>query len=541
MNILVIIPARGGSKGIPRKNLRSLCGKPLIYYSIKNALSSRFKPDVYVSSEDNEILSIAKKLGAKTIQRENRDSEDVTTLDPVIYKGWQKAEISERKIYDIVVTLQPTSPLLKVDSLDDAINEMVENQEIDTIISAVNDTHLTWKQEDGQFKPNYEKRVNRQLLPQVFKESGCFLITRAEIISEKNRIGNNVKLFCLADKESIDIDNYSDWGLCEYYLRRKRLIFVVSGYQEIGLGHVYNTLLLANDIVDHEILFLVDNKSQLAYDKISEKNYPVNIQKYTDLLDDIKALNPDVIINDILDTDKHYIQSLKNQNYKVINFEDLGSGAKHADLTINAIYPEDDVIPNHYFGYKYFVLRDEFILSPPTSVKPNVSTVLLSFGGVDPNNYAQKVLDSIYNECQSRRIKLKVVTGFGYKQFSTLEAYPSIEIYKNVNNIADIMRTADLIFTSAGRTTYEIASLGIPAIVLAQNDRELTHFFANAQHGFVNLGLGTLLAQKKINETFTQLLENVEQRKHMSQLMTSCDLVSGRKCVVSLIKKILNS
>ena len=274
-----------------------------------------------------------------------------------------------------------------------------------------------------------------------------------------------MKLFCLPDKESIDIDNYSDWGLCEYYLE-KRLIFVVSGYQEIGLGHVYNTLLLANDIVDHEIIFLVDDKSQLAYDKISEKNYPVNIQKSADILDDIKVLNPDVIINDILDTDKDYIQSLKNQNYKVINFEDLGSGAKLADLTINAIYPEDDVIPNHYFGYKYFVLRDEFILSPPTSVKPNVSTVLLSFGGVDPNNYTQKVLDSIYSECLSRHIKVKVVTGFGFKQFSTLEAYPSIEIYSNVNNISDIMRTADLIFTSAGRTTYEVRPLASQQLFL---------------------------------------------------------------------------
>ena len=540
MNILAIIPARGGSKGIPRKNLRSLCGKPLIYYSIKNALSSRFKLDVYVSSEDKEILSIAEKLGAKTIQRENSESEDATTLDPVIFKGWQKAEISEKKTYDIVVTLQPTSPLLKVDSLDNAINQILENQEIDTIISAVNDTHLTWKQEDGQFKPNYEKRVNRQLLPQVFKESGGFLITRAEIITENNRIGQKVKLFCLPDKESIDIDNYSDWVLCDYYLRRKRLVFVVSGYQEIGLGHVYNTLLLANDIVDHEILFLVDVKSQLAYDKISEKNYPVSIQKSDDILDDIKALNPDVIINDILDTEKDYIQSLKDQNYKVINFEDLGAGAKLADLTINAMYPENDVIPNHYFGYKYFVLRDEFILSPPTSIKPKVSTVLLSFGGVDPNNYTLKVLDSIYSECQSRHIKVKVVIGFGYKQISTLEAYPSIEICNNVNNISDIMRTADLIFTSAGRTTYEIASLCIPAIVLAQNDRELTHFFANAEHGFVNLGLGTKIVKQKILYTFIRLLENYEQRKHMTKLMSDCDLVSGRTRVLSLVNKVIN-
>ncbi|MBE0472300.1 MAG: acylneuraminate cytidylyltransferase [Methyloprofundus sp.] len=541
MNILVIIPARGGSKGIPRKNLRALAGNPLIYYSIKNALSSKYQPDVYVSSEDSEILSIAQKIGAKTIHRNINDAEDATTLDPVIHKAWQLAQAIEQKTYDLVVTLQPTSPLLKVESLDKAIDKFIENEEIDTVISAVNDTHLTWKIENSSYKPNYAKRVNRQQLPPVFKETGGFLITRASNISENNRIGKNVDLFILSDKESIDIDNYADWGLCEYYLKRKRLLFVVSGYQEIGLGHVYNTLLLANDIVDHEVLFLVDDKSQMAFDKISSKNYPVYKQAEADIVEDIKKLNPDIVINDMLDTDKSYIQALKAQGFKVINFEDLGSGAKLADLTINAIYPEDEVVPNHYFGYKYFVLRDEFILTPPAPVKQKVSTVLLSFGGVDPNNYTQKVLSVIYDECQSKNIKIKVVTGFGYQRFESLESFNGIEVYNNVQNISDYMRQADLIFTSAGRTTYEIASLAVPAIVLAQNERELTHFFANAEHGFVNLGLGTLVDDKKVLETFVHLVESVEQRQYMSQLMSECDLVSGRNRVVSLIKQVINT
>ena len=70
MNILIVIPARGGSKGIPRKNLRLLSGKPLLYYSIKNALNSNYDLDLFVSSEDDEILNTAQKLGAKTHKRD---------------------------------------------------------------------------------------------------------------------------------------------------------------------------------------------------------------------------------------------------------------------------------------------------------------------------------------------------------------------------------------------------------------------------------------------------------------------------------------
>lgn len=540
LNILVIIPARGGSKGIARKNLRLLAGSPLIYYSIKNALNSKYNLDVYVSSEDEEILSIAQKIGAKAYKRNINDAADITTLDPVIYNAWQSIQTLEGKQYDLVVTLQPTSPLLKVDSLDSAIEKLLNKSSIDTIISAVNDTHLTWKQENGQFKPNYEKRVNRQQLPQVYKETGGFLITRSECISINNRIGKNVELFILSDKESIDIDSHADWGLCEYYLKRKKLLFVVSGYQEIGLGHVYNTLILANDIVEHEVIFLVDDKSNLAYEKISSKNYHVFQQKSSNILDDIKNIKPDIVVNDRLDTTADYIKSLKELDLKVINFEDLGEGAKLADLTINAIYPENEVIPNHYFGHKYFVLRDEFVLTPAKSINKKVKKVLLSFGGVDPNNYTQKVLSSIYDYCQKNSIEISVVAGFGYLKHDSLTEYDHIKIHKNISNISDYMHESDIIFTSAGRTTYEIASQTIPAIVLAQNERELTHLFANAEHGFINLGLGTLVDNHKILQTFSHLAESFEKRQYMAELMSSCDLTSGRTRVNELIKQVIN-
>lgn len=539
MEILVVIPARGGSKGIPRKNLRTLAGKPLIYYGIQAALKSKYNLDVYVSSDDDEILSISKQIGAKIIKRDSQIAKDVTTLDPVIYDAYKQAEQLENKQYDLVITLQPTSPLLKTASLDKAISIFVENINIETVIAATDDTHLTWKNDNNKYLPNYKERVNRQYLTPVYKETGGFLITRSNIITETNRIGNSVELYLLSDGENIDIDTYEDWNLCEYYLKRKKILFVVSGNQTIGLGHVYNTLLLANDILNHSIEFLVDKDSELAFNKITSKNYKVYKQDNDDIIEDIKRLSPDVLINDRLDTETTYITRLKRLGIKVINFEDLGSGAKSADLVINAIYPEKEILNNHYFGHDYFVLRDEFILSSPRNISQTVKNILLTFGGVDPNNYTLKVLESIYNFCMKNDITISIVAGFGYQDYLSLEKFDNINIFRNVTNISEHMQNANLIFTSAGRTIYEIASLNVPAIVLAQNERELSHFFASEEYGFINLGLGYNVTNEEILEVFSNLVNNYETRKYMSALMAKADLHSGRKRTLKLIKNIV--
>ncbi|SFP89821.1 CMP-N-acetylneuraminic acid synthetase [Hydrogenimonas thermophila] len=538
-NVLIIIPARGGSKGIPRKNLRNLAGKPLIKYSIDTALNSKYRPDVVVSSDDDEILSITKKSGAIPFKRDKDNATDKSTLDPVIYEVYTAMKDKSKKNYDIVVTMQPTSPLLKTSTLDRAIEKILTSQTIDTIISAIDDTHLTWKKVDGKYLPNYEKRLNRQYLTPIYKETGGFLITKSKFISPNNRIGKSVDLFLLESSEAIDIDTYEDWNICEFYLKRKKILFVVSGYPEIGLGHVYNTLIVANDILNHDLKFLVDNKSQLAYDIVNSKNYPVYIQKYDNIIDDILELSPDVIINDCLDTDSTYIKSLKQHNISVINFEDLGSGAEYADLVINAIYPEKMILPNHYYGPDYVLLRDEFILSAKHKVTESVTNVLVAFGGVDPNNYTYKVIKSIYDYCIDKEITIHVVTGFGYDKYESLKPFDRVKIHKNVKNISDYMVMANIAFISAGRTVFEIASIGTPSIVLAQNERELKHFFASESNGFLNLGLGTQVSNQDILSHFKILVESTSTRQYMQNLMHKHDLIGGRKRVNLLINQFL--
>ena len=539
MNILLVIPARGGSKGIPRKNLRLLNNKPLIYYSIQTALSSRYNLDIYVSSEDDEILNSASQFGVNIHKRDKNIADDKSTLDPVIYACYQYAKKSKNKDYNYIITMQTTSPLLKRNSLDNAIEIMINNPEIETMIAAKDDTHLSWRKEENRFLPNYTERVNRQYLIPSFTETGAFFITRKDIITSSNRIGRNVELYLLKNGEEIDIDTYEDWNLCEYHLQRKHILFVVTGNNIVGLGHVYNTLLLANDILNHDITFLVDKDSKLAHEKISSKNYPVYIQKDENILVDIIKINPNIIINDRLDTNEKYMNSLKKENYKIINFEDLGTGTQKADLVINAIYPEKQVLPNHYFGQDYFILRDEFIYSKQKEIKLEVQNILITFGGVDPNNYTKKVIKTIYDYCKENNIIITVIAGFGYKKYNSLENYQNIIIKQNVMNISRYMLNADLIFTSAGRTTYEIASICTPTIVMAQNERELTHFFASSKYGFLNLGLGYNLEASQIYNTFTELVKSYESRKYMSELMKKINLKDGRKVVNKLIQNVI--
>ena len=184
-------------------------------------------------------------------------------------------------------------------------------------------------------------------------------------------------------------------------------------------------------------------------------------------------------------------------------------------------------------------LRDEFIFSYQKENTNEVKNILVTFGGVDPNNYTKKVIESIDEYCESKNITITVIAGFGYKEYGSLSKFKNINIQKNVTNISSYMLEADLIFTSAGRTTYEIASIGVPAIVLAQNERELTHFFASSEFGFLNLGLGYNISNEELQKNFIELVESYESRKYMSELMKKVSLKNGRKTVIKLIQNLI--
>ena len=533
--VLAIIPARGGSKGIPRKNIRSLGGKPLLSYAIGNALASRYAPDVVVSSDDQEIQSLAAALGARVHRRSASLAADTTTLDAVVAGIYPEISAATGNEYDIVVTLQPTSPLMLPASLDAAIDQLITDPSLDTVFSAGQDAHLRWRLEAGRYRPSYVARVNRQQLEPTFRETGGLIACRAGLLTTGTRIGSNVALQVLSGAEAIDIDSPDDWALCEWYLARRDVVFVVAGNPTVGLGHVYNALTVANELVRHRIRFLVTTDSELAADVVARHHYEVQRQT-GDLVEDILATGADVVVNDRLDTSAGEIARLKAAGRLVINFEDLGDGAREADLVINAIYPEREALPRHHFGPRFFCLRSQFTLSAPPALGDTVRSVLLAFGGTDPSDATLKVATAIAGDCRARGIELTVVAGLGYPSVDALRRIDGIRVAVGVADMADRIASSDLVFTSAGRTVFEVAAMGRPAIVLAQNPRELTHFFASEEHGFLNLGLASEVSRESIREAFRTAVEDSEWRRRMHRRMLDNELRTGTARVAELIE-----
>ena len=144
MKILAVIPARAGSKGIPNKNIRIIGGRPLIYYSIKNALASQYITDVIVSTDSDAVRIIADQMGTRIKWRDAKLCGDAVTLDAVIADA-----IPDNEKWDYIVTMQPTSPTLRVETLDAAIKFTIDNG-YETVISAINAPHLSWGEKDGK-------------------------------------------------------------------------------------------------------------------------------------------------------------------------------------------------------------------------------------------------------------------------------------------------------------------------------------------------------------------------------------------------------
>ena len=539
--ILVVIPARGGSKGIPRKNIRLLNNKPLISYSIEIARASSYVDDVVVTTDDSEIALIAEKFGASVIRRSEELSGDEVPLDPVIYDAMNQKEKQAFDEYDIVITLQPTSPLLKPSTLDRAI-EKFEDFGIDSVISVVDDRHLSWgyDEKNNRYFPNYIERLNRQYLPKSFRETGAILATRRTFVHENSRLGTNLELIELSKAESVDIDDYEDWWVAENYLQKKRIAIVVNAYDEIGTGHVHRCLSIASKLVFHEVLFILNENHQLGIDIVNNYNYPYKLHDgEDDLINILRDFSPELVINDILDTSEEYMSLLKEEGYFVVNFEDLGVGTAYADIVFDALYEHDLNEPNIFTGHKYYILKDEFYFQVPKTINNDVNNVLITFGGTDPNNFTEKVLDSILSTNYGGRIN--VVLGLGYSDLegiiSKYEFNQNIQIYRNISNISEFMFNADIIFTSAGRTMYEICSVGVPTICLCQNERELTHVFGKESNGFINMGLGSEIEKQQIIDEFINLVNNPELRIEMSKKMLAIDLKNGFENIWSIVRE----
>jgi len=266
------------------------------------------------------------------------------------------------------------------------------------------------------------------------------------------------------------------------------------GSHEVGMGHIYRTMSLVDELADHELLFLTDLESDLAISYFSERPGWLGAFAKGDIVSRILACKPDLVIFDSLDTDERMILPLKNEGLMVVSFEDLGPGSAHTTLTINELFDSPELPGAHYrWGRDFFFVRDEFMVVSPRVKPKKIENLLLTFGGVDQHNLSQKIFLQIRELCRKEKIQIHVVTGPGYQGEEALrqlvEKSDRVNLTHATGVISGIMAHADLAISSNGRTVYELAHMNVPGIVIGQHAREGTHQFACRENGFINLSL----------------------------------------------------
>lgn len=531
MKVLAVIPARAGSKGIPNKNIRIINGRPLIYYSIDNAKKSKYITDIIVSTDSEDVIMIAKQMGVNYKRRDAALSGDAITLDSVIYDA-----IPAGEQYDYIITMQPTSPTLRVETLDAAIEYAIKN-DLDTVISAINAPHLTWGEKDGKKVPNYTERLNRQYLPACYSETGAFVISKQSIVTPKTRIGEKVDVYEIPEDESQDIDNFSDLQSAALTLRNPKVAIYVNGNGARGTGHIYRALELADEFfVKPDIYYDVNQTNRELFGQTTHSLIPVN--GINELFDICKEKQYNIFINDILNAGIDYMIALRNilPDARIVNFEDDGEGGHYADVVFNALYTEGDY-KNIYAGYKYYICAKSFLFFEPIKICEEVKNVLITFGGADPMKYTERLLDIVKKD-EYKKYNFTVVLGKAKEENEIRARYGDIDnvtILKNISNMAEIMSANDIAITSRGRTGYELAILGVPTIAMAQNKREEQHGFISEENGFEYLGLDP--SDDIIEGTLkTYLNLSPETRKKLQERMLRCDLKSGRERIMGIIK-----
>lgn len=224
---MAVIPARGGSKGLPRKNVLSIAGRPLLTHTVAHALGASTVDRIYVSTDDSEISEIAVKAGALVIDRPAELSDDEATTEQVLEHAL-RVMLEE---YDldpaILVLLQCTSPIRAPEDIDSAVS-MVSSGSFDSVLSVSPSHRFIWRSEDNEAEAvNYDplSRPRRQEMTSEFVENGSLYVFRPQSFREMgSRLHGKIGMHVMGPWSHIEIDSQEDFKLCEWVLSHQRCV-----------------------------------------------------------------------------------------------------------------------------------------------------------------------------------------------------------------------------------------------------------------------------------------------------------------------------
>lgn len=540
---LCIIPARGISAGLPKKNFKKINGKPLVAHTIESAIESERIDTVVVSTESKELSEISKEHGAKVpYLRPAELSEPDVLLSEVIEHSVSELLNQGYEITDEtpLIILQPNVPFTRPEDIDSAIRQYEQNGN-HAVISVVEEQEFFWESSNNHLEPFHDKRVLRSELEPLYRETGSIYVTNRSILADGNRVGEEPSYVVTDKLSAFEVDSLIDLWLAEKIKHGPDIIFRVDGGDEIGMGHVHRCITLARELesaFQSNVTFVTDRCYSGGVKKIQSTNFDAVVADKDETFEYINSVAPDIIFIDTLDTSSKHIQQLHETSAAVINLEDLGDGADHADYVINALYERDTDKQNQFFGAEYVVVKQEFH-EHRSDVRPEVENVLLTFGGSDPSNISTRVL----RELGSAELpyQYKLVLGSDFSHDAELDDLPDaimsqVTVIRNSNHMPELMEWADVAICSGGRTAYELAATGTPALVIAHNAREAERMRDLDTFGAISfLGRADELKTESVTTELVALDQDFDRRVTMSDRATEFIDEGGLQRILDLV------
>jgi len=222
MKLIALIPLRGGSKSIPKKNIKSLAGSPLSAWVLKAAATCAKINAVYVSTDSEEIADVVlgMELGIQVIMRPAEYATDEATTEAVMRHFLSQVDC------DVLVTIQATSPLLTNKDLDQALDQFLM-QKLDSMLSAVRTKRFFWREDATPINYDPLYRPRRQDFDGTLMENGAFYITKHEILQQYScRLGGKIGIYEMDESTAVEIDEPEDWERVERLLLHRQCVLM---------------------------------------------------------------------------------------------------------------------------------------------------------------------------------------------------------------------------------------------------------------------------------------------------------------------------
>lgn len=518
MAVVPLIPARGGSERVPRKNLREVRGFPLLVHAIALSVGSGLgRP--WITTEDPVIASLARIHGAHVIERPRHLAEAHTTIAQVVQHACDFLPDGD------VAVIQPTSPGLRASTVAEMVHTFETTPELGSMATAVRERHLMWYER----APLYVDRVNsQQATHELHRETGGLHLVRRGAAADGTMVTPTHRLFEVPEIEGLDIDTPDDLRTARRLQRRHEIMFVVTAGTQTGTGHLHRALTIADELCGHNISFIMQRETTgWAQTQIVNRGYPMRVPTGT---------APDLIISDCLAVEPSSVLHWRAYGASVAIFEDVGPGAALADMVVNELYDPvfgDGVL--ELSGPTFAVLRSEFSGLPEKSyhITGRPARVLVSFGGTDPRDLTRVVVDTLAEDLQGLAVEIRATVPRGTHE--PFPQYPSVRWLENPNMLEELY-LADVAVTSRGRTVHEAAACGTPVLPIAVNQREMEH-----AHVPGAIEMGYYLHGPKIGLAVLQLLVHEPLRAEHGEILRGAVDGHGTRRVVSCIESLLDA